>query len=55
MKDNQERWMELAEQAAKEQDPAKLLALVIEINQLLAQKSRRLTSHPRKEEDGTSK
>jgi hypothetical protein len=29
-----ERWMKLCEQAANEQDPAKLLALVTEINRL---------------------
>lgn len=31
----QEKWMELCAQAAKEQDPQKLLALVDEINRLL--------------------
>jgi hypothetical protein len=35
MKENtNERWMELCEQAAKEKDPDKLLALVTEINRL---------------------
>ena len=33
-----ERWKVLCEQAAKEQDPEKLLALVKEINQLLEQR-----------------
>jgi hypothetical protein len=37
-----ERWMELCEQAANEQDSAKLLALVAEINKLLEEKSRRI-------------
>jgi hypothetical protein len=31
----QQKWMELCAQAAKEQDPQKLLALVEEINGLL--------------------
>jgi hypothetical protein len=31
----QEKWIELCAQAAKEQDPQKLLALVDEINRLL--------------------
>ena len=34
--------MELAELASKEQDPVKLLALVKEINELLAKKQDRL-------------
>jgi len=34
----QEKWMELCAQAAKEQDPQKLLALVEEINRLLEAK-----------------
>jgi hypothetical protein len=39
---NTERWIELAEQAAKEQDPDRMLKLVREINELLEQKERRL-------------
>src|SRR5215831_1394439 len=35
---SKERWMELCEQASKEQDPAKLLSLVEEINRLLEQR-----------------
>jgi hypothetical protein len=38
-----ERWKELCEQAAVEQDPEKLLELVHEINEILLQKQRRLT------------
>lgn len=38
-----ERWKELCELAAKEQDPARLKALVQEINRLLEEKYRRLT------------
>jgi hypothetical protein len=38
-----ERWMELCEQAATEQDSAKLLALVAEINKLLEEKRRRIS------------
>jgi hypothetical protein len=37
-----ERWMILCEQAAEEQDPAKLLELVKEINDLREAKERRL-------------
>lgn len=36
------RWLQLCEQAAVEQDPGKLLALVREINDLLSAKQRRL-------------
>ena len=37
-----ERWMQLAEQAANEQDPEKLIKLVDEINQMLKAKEDRL-------------
>ena len=37
-----ERWQKLCEQAAIEQDPVKLLALVQEINFILEEKERRL-------------
>lgn len=37
-----ERWMHLAEQAAIEQDPRKLLDLVREINDILDEKQKRL-------------
>jgi len=40
--DEKERWMELCELAAKEQDPAKLMALVTEINRILESKEQRL-------------
>jgi hypothetical protein len=39
---NNPRWMELAKLASQEQDPKKLLALIEEINELLATKQRRL-------------
>ena len=42
MQENKERWLELCAQAAVEQDPDKLMALVKEINDLLEQKERRL-------------
>jgi hypothetical protein len=42
-----ERWMTLCEQAATEQDPKKLLALVEEINELLEAKERRLGIDPK--------
>lgn len=37
-----EQWMQLAEQAANEQDPEKLLKLVDEINRMLEAKEDRL-------------
>lgn len=42
MQKNKERWMELCEQAAVEQDCKKLLALTAEIARLLEEKQRRL-------------
>lgn len=33
-----ERWIQLCEMASKEQDPAKLLRLVVEINRLMDEK-----------------
>ena len=39
---NKERWLELCEQAAVEQDPKKLTNLVTEIDRLLDEKRRRL-------------
>ncbi len=44
MQKNRERWMELAELAANEQDPDRLMALVREIDELLAEKQKRLNS-----------
>ena len=40
--EKKERWEELCQQAANEQDPQKLLKLVQEINRLLAEKRDRL-------------
>jgi len=48
MQQNRERWMQLAELAANEQDPDELLKLVHEINLLLAQKQDRLSKLPPK-------
>lgn len=42
MKENRERWMELAELAANEQDPKKLIELAAEIVRLLEEKRARL-------------
>jgi len=42
MQNNRERWMVLCEQAANEQDGAKLLELTQEIDRLLAEKQERL-------------
>jgi len=41
MKDR-EKWMELCEQASKEQDPRKLIVLTAEIIRLLDEKRRRV-------------
>lgn len=52
MKDKaKERWMELCERAANEQDSAKLLELVKEINRLLDAKTKRLDSEADKPKD----
>ncbi len=40
--EKRERWLELCELAAIEQDPVKLLKLVKEINDLLLEKEQRL-------------
>ena len=40
--ETKERWLQLCELAAKEQDPNKLLVLVDEINRLLEEKEQRL-------------
>jgi hypothetical protein len=44
--EKKERWMELCAQAAVEQDPEKLMALVREINSLLEEKEQRLGLTP---------
>jgi hypothetical protein len=44
--ETKERWMELAAQAASEQDPQRLIELVREINELLEAKERRLGITP---------
>ena len=44
--ENEERWRRLCEQAAKEQDPKKLVELVKEINELLDAKQKRLAGNP---------
>lgn len=40
-----ERWLELCELAANEQDPKKLLTLVTEINRLLSEKEEYLKAN----------
>jgi hypothetical protein len=40
--EQKERWLELCELAAKEQDPGKLLRFVQEINHLLDEKQKRI-------------
>jgi hypothetical protein len=44
VQENQERWRELAELAATEQDPQKLILLIREINDLLEKKQKRLAA-----------
>lgn len=44
--DNKETWMELCELAAQEKDPAKLMALIDEIDRMLeAKKQRGVKAH----------
>jgi hypothetical protein len=43
MREYREKWLELCEQAADEQDPKKLMELVKEIDRLLALKELRVT------------
>jgi hypothetical protein len=45
-RESNERWKELCAQAAIEQDPAKLLALVEEINRLLEKREQSLNRQP---------
>jgi hypothetical protein len=40
--ENKERWLKLAEEAATEQDPVRMLELITEINRLLLEKEERL-------------
>jgi hypothetical protein len=42
MRENKEKWMKLCEQAADEQDPKKLAALILQINFILEAKELRL-------------
>lgn len=42
--ENEQRWRELCERAAKETDPDRLMELVAEINRLLEGKEQRLRS-----------
>jgi hypothetical protein len=42
MRENREKWVELCEQAASEQDPKKLAVLILEINFMLEAKELRL-------------
>jgi hypothetical protein len=51
--ENEERWRKLCEEAAKEKDPDRLLELVRQINQKLADKERRLQDKM-KRQDGSS-
>ncbi|HWY59271.1 MAG TPA: hypothetical protein VNZ03_32710 [Terriglobales bacterium] len=44
--DTKESWMELCEFATEEQDPAKLMALIAEIDRLLGAKQQRVPRAP---------
>jgi hypothetical protein len=44
MRENEERWKQLCELAAKEQDPKKLVELTRQISELLLFKQKRLNS-----------
>ena len=48
MRENEERWKQLCELAAKEQDPQKLIELTREINNLLLFKQKRLSGETAK-------
>jgi hypothetical protein len=50
--DTKERWMVLCEQAANEQDSAKLHELIREIDRLLNEKHSRLKRQPQEEPRG---
>ena len=49
MKEEKERWVELCEQAAVEQDPQRLVKLVHEIIQLFEEKRERRQRQPEDE------
>ena len=46
MREKTERWMELCKLVAEEQDPARMIELVTELNNLLEEKERRLGIKP---------
>jgi hypothetical protein len=48
--ETKERWMQLAEQAATEQDPVKLLQLIKEIDALLEAKQERLKNRSKSDQ-----
>jgi hypothetical protein len=50
--ERKEKWRELCEQAAIEQDPTRLLELTREINRLLEEKEQRLLKHRTSESAG---
>ncbi len=47
MRENREKWVELCEQAADEQDPEKLAALILEINFMLEANKLLMNKTPR--------
>jgi hypothetical protein len=44
--ETRERWQRLCEEAATEQDPERLMALIQEINRLLEAKEQRIAGEP---------
>ena len=50
--EKRERWMQLCQQAAEEQDSKKLMVLVREISRLLEEKEQRLTGEAQNPQPG---
>jgi hypothetical protein len=50
-----ERWRDLCAQAAVEQDPERLIALIQQINQLLEQKEQRLNQQSHRQHNAPTK
>ena len=52
--ETRERWEQLCQLAAREQDPNRLLELVSEINRLLSEKEQRLRQHREADKGGSN-
>lgn len=53
MRENKEKWVELCEQAAKEQDSQRLIVLIKEITALLEAKEQRLKHFERQQKSAS--